>query len=297
MIATGITSAVAGAAPQSAPRLWSRTEGSGRDILFIHGWTMDHRDEYRVYEPVFAERPGWRRHYIDLPGMGRSPAHAGIHDLDDMLQSVVTWIESTLGDRPIILAGTSAGAYLALGALLRPTIRIEGLLLRAPLIEPDNDRRDIDPLAPIIADPALIASLSDAERTAMGPLMIQTPAYLAAMRAKMREAVLPATAIADDAFLAPIRSDKMRYRLRDLEIEKLPLFEQPALILTGRLDASVGYRDAWRLMPRLPRATFATLDRAEHGLPIDQHSLFGALVGDWLDRLEEDRRHQPPGAA
>lgn len=47
--------------------MWHRSEGEGRDILFIHGWTMDHRDEMRTYEPVFALRSGWRRHYIDLP--------------------------------------------------------------------------------------------------------------------------------------------------------------------------------------------------------------------------------------
>ncbi len=224
--------------------------------------------------------------------MGRSPADARIANLDDMLDTVLTWAEATIGDRRLILAGTSAGAYLALGALLRERLRVDGLLLRAPLIEPDNDRRDIDAPRPIIADPTVLASMTDTERTAIGPLMVQTPAYLAAMRAKMREAVSPAIAAADAAFLAPIRTDKARYRLRGFSADALPQFDRPALILTGRLDASVGYRDAWRLMPRMPRATFVTLDRAEHGLPIDQQPLFAALVSDWLDRLEEDRTHR-----
>lgn len=284
------------AAAQPAAGLWSRSEGEGRDIVFLHGWSMDHRDEFRVYEPVFAQRAGWRRHYIDLPGMGRSPADARIENLDDMLGAVLAWIDIRLGGRPVVLAGTSAGALLALGTLLRPHIRVDGLLLRAPLVESDNDRRDVDTPHPVIVDRALDQNISDAERKAMGPLMIQTPAYLAAMRAKMREAVLPAVAAADTAFLAPIRNDKSRYRLRGFDVDTLPRFDQPALILTGRLDASVGYRDAWRLMPHMPRATFATLDRAEHGLPVDQQVLFAALVGDWLDRLEEAAAHRSPDA-
>lgn len=295
LIATG-TTALDAAAAQSATGIWSRSEGSGRDIIFLHGWSMDHRDEFRVHEPIFARRPGWRRHYIDLPGMGRSPADPRIENLDDMLDAVLAWIEATLGDRPIVLAGTSAGALLALGALLRPRIRVDGILLRAPLIEPDDDRRDVEAPHPVIVDPALTRTLSDAERQMMGPLMIQTPAYLAAMRAKMREAVLPAIAAADTAFLSPIRADKTRYRLRDFSVDALPSFDRPSLILTGRLDASVGYRDAWRLMPHMPRATFATLDRAEHGLPIDQQPLFAALVGDWLDRLAETAAHPETAA-
>ena len=51
--------------------------GEGRPILFLHGWTMARRVEIVVYEKIFATRPGWRRIYPDLPGMGRSMAKAG----------------------------------------------------------------------------------------------------------------------------------------------------------------------------------------------------------------------------
>jgi hypothetical protein len=51
----------------------------------------------------------------------------------------------------------------------------------------------------------------------------------------------------------------------------------------------VGYRDAWTILERYPRATFAVLDRAGHNLAIEQERLFAALVGEWLDRVEEAR--------
>ena len=52
--------------------------GEGRPILLLHGWTMDRRVEIDNYEKIFATRPGWRRIYPDLPGMGRSVAKAGL---------------------------------------------------------------------------------------------------------------------------------------------------------------------------------------------------------------------------
>ncbi len=35
--------------------------GAGRPIVFLHGWTLDHRLELVDYEPIFQARAGWRR--------------------------------------------------------------------------------------------------------------------------------------------------------------------------------------------------------------------------------------------
>ena len=67
-------------------------------------------------------------------------------------------------------------------------------------------------------------------------------------------------------------------------------FEGPTLILLGRQDAEVGYRDAWRLVENYPRGTLVVLDRAGHYLPIEQEGLFRTLVHEWLDRVEESTR-------
>lgn len=97
--------------------MWTRTEGSGCNIIFIHGWTMNHRDEARTYGPIFAGTSGWRRNYLDLPGMGHTSASPDIHDMDGMLAAVLNAIEVFVGSERFLLAGTSAGAYLALGVL------------------------------------------------------------------------------------------------------------------------------------------------------------------------------------
>lgn len=48
----------------------------------------------------------------------------------------------------------------------------------------------------------------------------------------------------------------------------------------------MGYLDAWQLLEKYPRATFAVLDMAGHNLQIEQPDIFEALVDNWLDRLE-----------
>jgi pimeloyl-ACP methyl ester carboxylesterase len=48
-----------------------------RILVLLHGFTPDHRLMTGAFEPVLARRVGWRRVYLDLPGMGltKAPGH------------------------------------------------------------------------------------------------------------------------------------------------------------------------------------------------------------------------------
>jgi hypothetical protein len=48
----------------------------------------------------------------------------------------------------------------------------------------------------------------------------------------------------------------------------------------------VGYRDAWSILEKYPRATYVVLDRAGHVLE-EKAGLVNALMKEWLDRVEE----------
>jgi pimeloyl-ACP methyl ester carboxylesterase len=97
----------------------------------------------------------------------------------------------------------------------------------------------------------------------------------------------PPSELCDQDVLGGIRPHSEKYGLSldvDAHVEPFPA---PTLILAGRQDAAVGYRDAWEILENYPRATFVVLDRAGHLLPVDQQRLFRALVSEWLDRVEE----------
>jgi pimeloyl-ACP methyl ester carboxylesterase len=65
-----------------------------------------------------------------------------------------------------------------------------------------------------------------------------------------------------------------------------PPFDGPALIVLGRQDSVVGYRDALGLVDRFRRATVAVVDTAGHNLMSERPAVLAALVDDWLARVE-----------
>lgn len=270
-------------------RIWYEAHGRGMPVIFLHGWTMDHRDEAPVYEPIFKKRPGYRRFYPDLPAMGKSPASERIRNQDDYLRIAVEFIEAMTKGERFLLAGTSAGAYLARGVVQRMAGRMDGLLLRVPLMVAEDKRRDVSKFAPLVEDENFMVALKDADRQTYAQILVHSEQYLKAARRKQEKQVGPAQRAADAKHLEPIRRDPSRYGFTfDADSLAQP-FVAPTLIVTGRQDTIVGYRDAWRIVENYPRATFAVLDRADHGLPIDQDALYRALVSDWLNRVEEAR--------
>ena len=96
-----------------------------------------------------------------------------------------------------------------------------------------------------------------------------------------------ADGMGDQKFQAKIRESPENYAFTfDVDAMDKPC-TAPTLIVTGRQDSSVGYRDAWKILENYPRATFVVLDRAGHGLYIEQEELYHVLFNEWLDRVEE----------
>lgn len=261
--------------------IYYETYGSGRPIVMLHGYYPDHRLMTGCMEPVFAGRPGWLRLYPDLPGMGRTPARGWIDSTDKMLEVVLGFIDQVLPGRRFALAGESYGGYLAHGIVHRRPGQVAGLFLLCPLVVADASRRQLPPRTTLVADPALMASLAPADAAEFDDVaVVQTAAHWA----RFRDEVLPGLRLADRPFLERLRANAYGF---SFDVDALPRpFDRPSLIVTGRQDVSVGYRDAWDILEQYPRATFAVLDKAGHDLQIEQAGVFDALVGEWLDRVD-----------
>ena len=72
--------------------------GSGTPVLALHGGSVDHREIMGALEPVFADRPGYRRLYPDLPGMGRTPAPETIDSTDAVLELLLGLVDEVIGE-------------------------------------------------------------------------------------------------------------------------------------------------------------------------------------------------------
>ncbi|MGA3539362.1 alpha/beta fold hydrolase [Micromonosporaceae bacterium DT194] len=254
--------------------------GAGMPVLALHGWTPDHRLMLGCLEPVFAKRPGYRRLYPDLPGMGKSPAPPRIAGSDDMLAAVEDFIDDTIGAEPFLLVGESYGGYLARALVRARPRQVLGLALICP---PGRNLEKSERLVPerqvLRPDPELLASLDAplAEEFA-DVAVVQTPETVR----RFRDEILAGLHLADTAAMERI---KQRWQLAEHPPEGDGQFDRPSLILTGRQDDSAGYVEQFALLPHYPRATYAVLDVAGHNLQIEQPALFDALMLEWLDRV------------
>jgi pimeloyl-ACP methyl ester carboxylesterase len=258
--------------------------GTGTPVLALHGGDVDHREITGALEPVFAERPGYRRIYPDLPGMGRTPAPETIDSTDAVLDTLLGLVDDVIGEEAFLVVGHSYGGYLARAIANRRPGQVAGLALICSLAgeqvrgdeRPEHvvlraaDGLDLDGTL----EPAMAAEFRNY-------LVVQTPETLR----RFQETVAPGVALADQAALERIFA---RWQLRTAP-EQAPAYTNPTLILAGRQDATVGYAGSWRLLEHYPRATFAVLDRAGHGLPHEQVGLVTGLMAEWLDRVSEHR--------
>jgi len=238
-------------------------------VLLLHGAGVDHREPLGTIEPAFARTAGYRRIYPDLPGHGRTPAPESIRGADDVLGALLGLIDDLVGDEPLLVAGHSAGGYYARAIAEHRRDQVIGLALICPLLE---DVRDVPPHRPIVQEEL------DGEHDAFrGYFVVQTPEMLRSYA----EHVAPGVEAAD-----PDALDRIGQRWRLTAVERGRPYAGPVLVVAGRQDSAVGYAAQRDLAEAYPRGTFALLDGAGHALPHEQPELLGALLREWLRRVE-----------
>jgi pimeloyl-ACP methyl ester carboxylesterase len=244
--------------------------GTGRPLVALHGWTLDHRAQEASLEALFAERAGWRRIYLDLLGHGRSGAPEWVRSHNDMLGAVSAFIDAVIPGQRFAVAGLSYGAALAHGLVGARAGQIDGVVLTVP---PTGD-----PTVPqhVVrhADAGFVAELGSAERHQLDFVVWQSVPVLEEIRQRFDTGA----AICVHDFLD---------RLGAFELSPLASpFGRPALLTAGRFDHWCGYRRLFDFLDDYPLATYAVLDGAGHGLTIEREKLYHALLADWLDRVE-----------
>lgn len=254
--------------------------GTGIPVLMLHGTPVDHRWMAANMEPVFHNRLGWRRIYPDLPGRGKTPGAEWITTQDHILEVIIEFIQTVAPNQRFVVAGLSYGGYLARGMIYQLGSMIDGIALWIPQVETDKTRLQAPAHQVLVEDAQFTAALTPQESFLSDMAVVQSVETLEWFRTYGH----PALALTDWAFLDKI-GDLSSF---SFSVDHLPApFPGPALIVTGRQDAVVGYKSAWEILNNYPRGTFAVLDRAGHFLDIEQISLLQTLTGEWLNRVEE----------
>lgn len=255
--------------------------GEGKPILMIHGFYPDHRLMMGCMEPVFGDEKGYKRIYIDLPGMGKSESAEWIKDSDTMLEIVIQFIEEIIPDENFLIAGQSYGGYLTRGVIYKMPGRVDGVLLICPVIIADYKKRTVPEHIVLVPDSKLLSKLTAEEAEDFNSSMVVQSERI---YERNQNEIMAGVQIANSSFLQNFQQNGYAF---SFDVDQLPKkFEKPALFLLGKQDSCVGYKDAWNVLENYTRASFVVLDRAGHSLHIEQEELFHCMVREWLVRVK-----------
>ena len=248
--------------------------GEGTPVLIIHGWGIDRTTMQAAFEPVFTKLDGYKRFYIDLPGMGRSE-HGNVKNSDDILEILHGFATDVIGEK-FMIVGQSYGGLLARGFINKYGELITKMILLVPCVIPGVRQGRVEPLVAVERDDAFLATLTKEEYDSFTLMNVRLtePVWK-----RYREYLMPALARADWDFLNTTLEGRLSFDPDDMDQPS----QIPVLIIAAKNDSEVGYKDQFDLMKIYPKATYCAVDNAGHNLQIDQPEIFTSLVYSWLN--------------
>ena len=248
-------------------RLSCVVAGDGPPVLALHGAGSTHAELRSALDPML---PGHRLIYPDLPGHGDSAAD-GVASAADAVAALEELVDHAIGTEPFALVGHSFGGHLARGLAARRPGQVRGLALICPMV-PDDLHAE---RAAVVVDDGSAASLpADLAEEYTGYFVVRTAATLA----RFHDAVVPSLGRSDGNAIDRMMTDGAL----DLDVD----YPHPVLVVTGRHDAWVGYRQHAGLLEAYPRATSLVLADTGHALPHERPEALAAALRLWLEAVE-----------
>lgn len=252
--------------------------GSGMPVVILHGFGVDREIMKGFLEPVFSKNEEYKRIYLDLPGMGKSVASNKLKSSDDMLQVMTEFIQKVVPKEDFLLIGLSYGGYLARGIAARMPHSVKGMNLVCPMIYPFE--RQVEEHIIRKRDVNFLNSLAEGERN---EFVLDAVVQTADVYKRYKNEVIPGVLAGNRSFLeSEFRTEYYGFSF-DPD-EHAETFDEPVLIITGRQDRAVGFKDAMAIAAKYPKATFAVLDFAGHLVQIEQPGIVEQLTKEWLRR-------------
>ncbi len=256
---------------QRVASIYAEIIGEGAPVVIFH------RASAGYLEPIFENQTGWKRIYIDPPGVGNSSSDPWITNADVALEVLLKAIDKLVPEERFSLSGFSYFGYMAMGVVKYMPERINGVLLTCPVTEPDFPKRDLSVSGYRYTDSTFYASLPPAERELYDGFVYQTEKTFNIARNQRRNDVL-----LDVDFWNRIKKNAYHF---SFPVDDM-IHQGPSLIFLGLQDHVVGYKDGLSLASNFPRGSIAVLDLASHSLPFEQNETFTLLVTDWLNRIK-----------
>lgn len=258
-----------------------RSDGSGRPLVALHGFGVDHRIMLPL-EQMISDSP-WKRIYVDFPWAEGATGSTAASALD-VATEVLAEIRDHLGTEPFAIIGQSFGGMIARYVAHELRDQVLGLATLAGVVEAEHSARNVPDRTILVADQAVLDNAGGARDEFVADLVVQTAETFVAFT----RYVLPGVRGSSQALMDQIAAE-YAFPVEPEVRHPLP-FSAPSLHVFGRQDEVVGYEDGWALREHYPRGTFAVLDTAGHNVHLERPDLTGALVRDWLNRMDAQDR-------
>ena len=213
--------------------------GEGMPVLIIHGWGISSLTMKGAFEPVFTRLSGYKRYYIDLPGMGDSKC-GDVENSDDMLRLLHEFAVNVIKDKFMII-GQSYGGLLTRGFVNRYPQMIEKIILLVPCMIPGVRQGQVEPLTVVEKDDDFLATLTREQYDSFTQMNV---VLTKEVWDRYEKYLIPALESADWDFLNNVLEGSFLFDVDDLKEPCLI----PTLIITAKQDCEVGYKDQFDLM-------------------------------------------------
>lgn len=237
--------------------------GQGQPIYFIHGHGLSLISMVETYEKIFEKLANYQRIYIDLPGMGQSPADDQMDSSLAIAEALVQLIENLSPEGKIILFGHSYGGYLSMAINYLMPDRVQKLFLTCPPVKAINQERRLAKhknvyLQEIEIDPKYAKAYYEMS-------VVISPETLD----RYQRISLPGIEQFNQEYDEFLQRQGQRFLKLPFEKEMYAMDPQLCLIL-ARNDQIVGYKDQIEVFIDKDNASIYLIENAGHNIMIDQ---------------------------
>lgn len=255
--------------------------GSGRPLLFVHAFPLDHSmwgaqiERFASQALVIAP---------DLRGFGTSAVTTGTVTMEQLADDLAAVLDALGVTEPVVLCGLSMGGYVAFQFVRKYSQRLRGLVLcntRATSDTPDVRRARMEmteqvlTIGPVAAADAMVPRCFTAESCRRLPGVVEF----------VRERILLTPA---EAIVAALRGLAERPDATGL-LEQLPA---ATLVIAGEDDAITPVGEMREMAAKIPGCEFVTIAGAGHLTAVEAPVEFNSVLARFLAQ-----RAGPPAPA
>ncbi len=241
------------------------TYGSGMPIIFLHGLSLDKESTSNFFEP-FLSASKYQRIYLDLPGMGNSPAlkQATTHQI---VLAVISAIKQIIGNHPFVIYGHSFGGYVAQAIANVLSDQVLGLFLIGPVVTAQRSKRILGQHTNVFVDRVMPINNQEFFQDFLDVNVIITSKSWQ----NFQRLMIPGFKKADNTFIKTLQGNS--YPLPNENELKSKNYSVPFTIMVGKNDQIVGYKEQLRLATNSELGEIFLLNKTGHNLMVDQPAL------------------------